>query len=389
MSPPTEPSKRSARAALDEAASLRLDLLRGVAALLVCSGHLRNLFLQDFGPVGRGRWLQPFYLATGLGHQAVMLFFVLSGYLVGGAALREFSAGTFSWRRYLAARLTRLWLVLLPALALTEALDRAGPALFGAAGAYSGDRAFGNVVAPHSLDNLGALTLLGNALFVQTVRVAPLGTNGALWSLANEAWYYLLFPAALTACFPGSALRRLAALAATAGMLAFVGRELALYMLPWLLGAGVSWLQARAKPERAWHPRVALTATAALLLSLLATKVLHGGVFALDLLVSSAMAWWLLATVRARPLLSLPRPVASAARFLSDISFTLYVTHLPLAVLLAASRGPLPRLAPDARGLALYAAALALLLVCARALWWCFEARTESVRRRVLGALGA
>ena len=34
-----------------------------------------------------------FYLATGLGHQAVMIFFVLSGFLVGGSVITAFQPG--------------------------------------------------------------------------------------------------------------------------------------------------------------------------------------------------------------------------------------------------------------------------------------------------------
>jgi len=35
--------------------------------------------------------------------------------------------------------------------------------------------------------------LLENLGFVQTVSVPVYGTNGPLWSLANEFWYYVMF----------------------------------------------------------------------------------------------------------------------------------------------------------------------------------------------------
>jgi hypothetical protein len=54
-----------------------LDLLRGLAALLVCAGHLRSFLMVDFGEVRSPSILdRAFYFATGLGHQAVVVFFL-------------------------------------------------------------------------------------------------------------------------------------------------------------------------------------------------------------------------------------------------------------------------------------------------------------------------
>lgn len=62
-----------------------LDLFRGVAALMVCFGHIRNAFWVDYGDIQvKAWWHVPAYLVTGFGHQAVIIFFVLSGFLVGG-----------------------------------------------------------------------------------------------------------------------------------------------------------------------------------------------------------------------------------------------------------------------------------------------------------------
>jgi hypothetical protein len=71
-----------------------LDLLRGLAALLVLAGHLRAYIFQsavDLEQAGLqlGVLGKVFYFATELGHQAVMVFFALSGYLVGGKALDD------------------------------------------------------------------------------------------------------------------------------------------------------------------------------------------------------------------------------------------------------------------------------------------------------------
>lgn len=65
------------------------------------------------------------YLASGLGQQWVIVFFVLSGYLVGGSVLRSMALDRWSWRGYLLNRMTRLYTVRVPALVLGAVLDLA------------------------------------------------------------------------------------------------------------------------------------------------------------------------------------------------------------------------------------------------------------------------
>jgi hypothetical protein len=94
-----------------------LDVLRGPAALLVFLEHWRNLFFKDFPEIANpGILMKVFYLFTGAGHQAVMLFFVLSGCVIAHVIYGLHERGKWSWRGYLSARLSRLWIVLIPAL---------------------------------------------------------------------------------------------------------------------------------------------------------------------------------------------------------------------------------------------------------------------------------
>jgi peptidoglycan/LPS O-acetylase OafA/YrhL len=80
-----------------------LDLLRGLAAFLVLAGHLRAYVFQSFPEIDKAgaqlsAFVKAFYFATGLGHQAVMIFFALSGFLVLGKALDDIIAYRFSRR---------------------------------------------------------------------------------------------------------------------------------------------------------------------------------------------------------------------------------------------------------------------------------------------------
>ena len=107
--------------------SVHLDAVRGDAALVVFSGHVQKLFLRPFfhtalvsaagGAISTlSAQAQAPHLE--LGHEAVMVFFVLSGFLVGGSTIRVIKSNSWTWKEYLLQRLTRMWMVLIPALVL-------------------------------------------------------------------------------------------------------------------------------------------------------------------------------------------------------------------------------------------------------------------------------
>src|SRR5437879_953397 len=75
-----------------------IGMLRGLAAVLVMSCHLRSFVFSNFGFVNNPDIvIKLFYGITGLGHQAVIVFFAMSGFLVGGKALDEMTSGRWSW----------------------------------------------------------------------------------------------------------------------------------------------------------------------------------------------------------------------------------------------------------------------------------------------------
>jgi peptidoglycan/LPS O-acetylase OafA/YrhL len=116
-----------------------LDLTRGLAALVVFGGHLRSFLFVPFPQAGPLGWpWKTFYFATGLGHSAVMVFFVLSGFLIGGNVARSVRAGRWSWRDYAVKRMSRLWLVLIPALVLAATFDQFGQHFASGSGFYVG-----------------------------------------------------------------------------------------------------------------------------------------------------------------------------------------------------------------------------------------------------------
>lgn len=363
-------------------ASVLLDVVRGVAALLVCLGHWRNIFFVDYGEVKLHRLVAAgFYLVSSLGHEAVMVFFVLSGYLISGSVLRAVQKGTWSWRRYATHRMVRLWMVLLPGLALCALWDGIGLRSGLAPLLYHG--ASGNHLVYDVSELRGWRVLLGNAAFLQEIRVPAFGSDGPLWSLANEFWYYVLFPLGLFAAMPR--YRGWVRVALGAGFLVvawFVGTPALLYFPVWLAGVVLGLL-----PVRDLQGWVRWVCVAAYLMFVVAMTKLGVAVgrptiamaYAADyaVMVATVGVLWVLLSAREA---SGDAMWERMGRGLAGFSFTLYVSHVPALVLLRALTGGDVRWMPDGRHLA---AAMGVLVVVVGYCWgvaWMTEFRTGLVR---------
>src|SRR5262245_24054435 len=100
-------------------ASNHLDLIRGLAAVAVLAYHVRYRFFFDYGDLSDvNAPTKLFYAATSFGHDAVIVFFVLSGYFISTSIRTAVNRDRWSWTAYAGNRLVRLYLVLLPGLLL-------------------------------------------------------------------------------------------------------------------------------------------------------------------------------------------------------------------------------------------------------------------------------
>jgi len=366
-------------------ASVHLDALRGFAAFSVLLGHWRDAFFLDYPELGHHNpLLAAAYLVTGLGRQWVIVFFVLSGYLVGGSVLRSVAAGRWSWQSYLTARLTRLYVVLLPALLFGGALDWTGLHRLGDPALYSGRSGMLSV----RFDIHSTLTwhgLAGNALFLQTISlpgghgyyIPTLGSNGPLWSLSNEFWYYLAFPLlVLMIATPRPAWQR-AALAAALGLWGwFCGAGIALLAIPWLMGAPIGYLPPFPASRR-WTRRLAVVAALVLAgLTLSLGKLWHRD--AMDDAIGLAVALLIWITLHCAKG-DLPAWYVRLARRAAHSSYTLYLFHMPMLIFLKAAFH-LGRSAPSWHVLGVSLGVMAIILVYAQLVYQCFEKNTDRVR---------
>lgn len=322
----------------DSAFSGWLDVFRALAAFAVLYSHARALFLTS------ATGAEPFsvkvlYLLSGYGHLAVMVFFVLSGYLVGGTVIRAVRDGRWSWSDYLLRRGTRLYIVLIPALLLTLCWDY-GEKVQSTRLTPNNDTAAANITSETIRAHTSAGIFAGNAAFLQTVVVPPLGSNTPLWSLANEFWYYLVFPFVWLGLRAPNLriLTRVAYLGVAGITLYLLGPAIAIYFAVWLLGVLVALLpETRSfQDRRRYRLTVALASFAVMGELIAATTVARNWTeMARDALVGVTFASLLYCLKHDH---SPPRARESRrlAAFFADFSYTLYLVHLPPLIFLRA-----------------------------------------------------
>lgn len=212
-----------------------LDGGRWLFAFVVLIGHETPLFNRFSGmmitPQSTTNYIWWFVSHFQFAHFAVIGFFVISGFLVGGNALTAILQDRTFLKSYLINRVTRIYVVLIPALLVTFTFDTLGRALFRKS--FYENKLF---------DGHFALNLIPpNLLNLQEIYTPFYGTSAPLWSLACEFWSYIVFPLLLLPLHRGLSWRAKAA-AFTAGVALFAAlcapqTLFPFYFLIWIMGA--------------------------------------------------------------------------------------------------------------------------------------------------------
>lgn len=193
---------------MQQALSVYLDFIRFFAALTVFIVHANY---ERF--TGGLPFLWRF---ADLGNDAVMAFFVLSGFVISYVAnSREKDVVD-----YFSSRLSRLWSVVVPAIILTFVADQAG-----------------RILSPDLYkgwwyeDSNPILRVLINLFFVNEIWFSStrLFSNGPLWSIGYEFWYYVIFGVFFY-------FRNRTRLVYCIGVAFLVGPKILLLLPVWLMG---------------------------------------------------------------------------------------------------------------------------------------------------------
>ena len=345
-----------------------IDWLRFLAAVAVMVEHIRyhiNLdWIAEHESPG-SFWHYLLFLPTRLGRESVILFFVISGFLVGGRALRRVAAGTFDLRAYAFDRATRVYVPLLPALVLTAATSAAA----------------GSPVSPYVyVYHLAAL---------QGVCVSPLHFNGSLWTLTYETWFYVLAGAVATLAAPGARGKGIAFGLAVFALGLFMPLE-PVFLFCWVLGAfayGIIEAVRERRPALGWM--AAAWSAAACAGYQVANDVVPVDpawkervptVEMCELLLALGFAVLVACLSGAAPRARFARRIEQAGTRLAAFSYTLYLVHYPVLFYL---KSCWPHLGGDAAGR--FTVRLVLCTAVSAGMYALFEAHTARVRRWLQG----
>lgn len=310
-----------------------VDAMRGFAALLVAYFHCRQVEwvgMQAFHQTA-GRTLDfnaiLAYLTFPIawGSAGVPIFFVISGYCIhrsGAQRLAANPAYRLDTMNFWARRFTRIYPVLFAALLLTFALDWVS---------------FQLPPVNHKLREIGLHAFLVNLFSLQGVAGKTYGSNGALWTLSLEVQFYAIYPLLF-------ALRRrigmtpvLAIIAAINVVSAFVLERhdiqfFTSYWLSWTLGAWIAEAKVREKADA--HPSPVWLYAAAAVFTAAGCIAFHYEQYWAFQLWAIGFAFFLYKALDRRNRHANGPGIRLLSRF-GDFSFSLYLIHLPIFVLLS------------------------------------------------------
>jgi peptidoglycan/LPS O-acetylase OafA/YrhL len=194
--------------------AIALDILRGLAAFEVFLTHVRGASFVEYAALPATQHSAPvaaLFGMTRLGREAVLVFFVLSGYLVFGQVIRRLAEQRFDLKSYVIDRVTRIFVPLIPACAFTAILAWA---------------AYGSPI--------NAKQLLLHIAGLNGILTDTFSTNAPLWTLGYEIWFYIL-AGALGYLIAGRLKSNAAFLVLACGAAIFSVRD-AHFLLYWIMG---------------------------------------------------------------------------------------------------------------------------------------------------------
>jgi peptidoglycan/LPS O-acetylase OafA/YrhL len=294
-----------------------LDWLRFSAALMVVAIHSRGGNWVEWARLteaSQTKLVALFFAMTRAGTEWVLVFFVLSGFLVGGKVIERLSDGSFDLPSYVIDRFTRIWTPLIPALCWSALV------------AYW-------VGKPISWFDLG-----GNLLGLQGALFRNFAANMPLWSLGYEIWFYFLAGCVAVWLMAGTRGRIRAGCALVLGFAVFTKMN-EVFLFAWIIGAATYWLCNR--PRR---PLLAAAGGMLVVTGFLSSQI-NSATISVNtstwaryapsnevaiLLLATGIAFVLPFLTQLKPESKFTESINALGGKLAAFSYTLYLTHYPV-----------------------------------------------------------
>ncbi|OIN58790.1 acyltransferase family protein [Arsenicibacter rosenii] len=354
-----------------------LDLIRGISALLVLLSHVRALFFLDYSSTSQNVFIQFFYFITGFGHIAVIIFFVLSGFFIIGSIDKAYINNKWSFRRYGIDRIVRLWVVLIPSLLFTVLCDNFGELYFPESLAYKGELEY--LPAVNLNNNQSFAVFFGNMFFIQKILVPTFGTNSPLWSLAYEFWYYCLFPLMYLLIFNWrKSINVLIYLVFILSIFFLIGTDIRNNYLIWLMGGIPYFLSKVIKNNKA------LSYLTPVIIGMFFVNMSVVRINKLNFLFNDYTLGFV-TSLCIFSLINYTMPLNILKRitlFLSNISYTLYLIHMPLAVLITSALIK-ERLPFTKDNFIIFILISTSIVLFSYVFWLCFEKQTPFIKNLI------
>lgn len=287
-----------------------LDALRFAAAFLVILSHSRNNFLVPFYDLpadARGLGAVFVYTLCRVGHEAVVVFFVLSGFLVGGRGLERISSKSFGLANYTIDRFCRI----MPPLVVSVILWLLVNSILG--------------------NECDWLCALGNVLSLQGICCESL--VGPFWSLSYEVWFYILLGTIGLSLSSKEVTRRFGFVAFFIVILIFTLFLKPHYLMIWLMGA-LAYLN---RPKKRSTVILALSCVGILIGIIMwqMTKESRSFVFpsfnigkeGIEVFLSLMMSIFIQQVILFPPQKAFSRFVEKTLGSMAKFSYTLYLSH--------------------------------------------------------------
>lgn len=291
-----------------------LDWIRFIAAFMVTVAHARCFNWVAWGQLPadeKSIGAKLFYVVTRVGVEWVVIFFVLSGFLVGGGTLRRCLDRKFQLGLFTIDRVSRIWVPFIPALL------------------------FISIVQIVCGLPIGVADFLGNLFCLQGIFFKSL--SHPLWSLSYEVWFYVIAGAAGTIMQYDARTRKWGIVVLVLGLSAFL--RLSPWLLAcWLIGAACFFISNRFTQKRFLALWILIALTGCVMSQLKSEPTNLGSLSIPEYIPRREIAWiiesvgvglFIASIIKTIPSSSWLVAIENLGPKLSSFSYTLYLTHFP------------------------------------------------------------